>query len=225
MLADALAEGGWSVWWDPRIPTGKTYRQVITGALANARCVVVLWTQHSVNSRWVQEEAEEGLRKGALVPVMIGNLVEAPLGFRSIQAARLVESPAGLSSENRSVVEQLLADIADLIGPGPEALAPVPTITEPSSIIGLLHDQSEVSEQRDNAEAICTATDQPPSATPTVGLDLKVGAQGQHVESVAPTAPTRTEEGPQLKPETKGPAAAQSADWWLRSSAQSWRFS
>jgi endonuclease G len=39
--------------------------------LANCRAVVVLWSSISSKSEWVQKEAEAGLAKGALVPVLL----------------------------------------------------------------------------------------------------------------------------------------------------------
>lgn len=89
-LVAALQKQGWSVWWDPHILPGDTYRKVIQAALANARCVVVLWSQESIHSDWVLEEAEEGKKRKILVPALLED-VAIPLGFGSIQAANLVD--------------------------------------------------------------------------------------------------------------------------------------
>ena len=83
-IARALESQGWSVFWDLAIPSGRTWRAVISVALENARCIVVAWSSHSVNSTWVQEEADEGERRGILVPIFIQD-VTPPLGFRSVQ--------------------------------------------------------------------------------------------------------------------------------------------
>ncbi|HEX5021239.1 MAG TPA: toll/interleukin-1 receptor domain-containing protein [Candidatus Binatia bacterium] len=61
-LAALLEHEGWSVWWDRRIPAGRTWRSVLEGALDNSRCMIVLWSENSVNSPWVAEEAEEARR-------------------------------------------------------------------------------------------------------------------------------------------------------------------
>ncbi len=44
-LADALEARGRQVWWDRRIPAGRTFAQVITEALENTRCVIVIWSR------------------------------------------------------------------------------------------------------------------------------------------------------------------------------------
>lgn len=87
-LAGALEERGWPVFWDRTIPPGKTWREVISAALQDARCVIVLWSSHSVNSHWVLEEADSGLERNILVPAFI-EAVKVPLGYGSIQAADL----------------------------------------------------------------------------------------------------------------------------------------
>ena len=88
-LVEALQQKGWSVWWDRTIPPGKTWDQVIASALDKARCVVVVWSKESVASDYVKEEAEEGKRRGILVPARIDEVI-IPFGFRRIQAADLV---------------------------------------------------------------------------------------------------------------------------------------
>jgi hypothetical protein len=87
-LVDALEQRGCSVFWDRRVPPGQTWRSHIGDALNGAKCVIVAWSRHSVNSRWVAEEADEGLKRNALIPVLL-DAVDPPLGFRSIQAANL----------------------------------------------------------------------------------------------------------------------------------------
>ena len=88
-LAGALEHQGFSVWWDRQIPLGRSFDDVIEEALGGASCVIVLWSQKSVRSRWVKNEAAQALERGILVPALIEEVVP-PLAFRDIEAARLV---------------------------------------------------------------------------------------------------------------------------------------
>ena len=111
-LAETLQSVGWSVWWDRRIPAGLTWRIVLERELQHMRCMVVLWSQHSVQSDWVCEEAAEGRQLGRLVPVLIER-VRPPAGFREIQAADLVDWDGSRGSGS---LQRLLEDIERLIG-------------------------------------------------------------------------------------------------------------
>lgn len=66
-IVGVLEGHGWTVWWDRRIPTGKTWRSVIEDGIRDMRCMVVLWSRHSVGSEWVNEKAEEGRAAGKLL--------------------------------------------------------------------------------------------------------------------------------------------------------------
>ena len=116
-LVSALENTAWSVFWDRTIPAGKTWRQFIGAEIQGCRSVVVIWTQNSVNSEWVQEEAEIGKRRKILVPGLLDK-VEPPFGFGGIQAANLV----AWQGENLSpAFTRLVADIAVVLGPAPAA--------------------------------------------------------------------------------------------------------
>src|SRR5262245_49317863 len=117
-LATALAERGWSVFWDRRIPTGKSFDRVIEHELDAARCVVVLWSQHSISSDWVKGEASEGARRSILHPVWVED-VRIPLEFRRLQTARLVDWQPGVQ---HAEFDQLLADIGRTLATASSAL-------------------------------------------------------------------------------------------------------
>ena len=87
-IAESLMDLGWSVWWDPEIPLGQRYAEVIHRELLAARAVVVVWSEASINSHWVREEAEEGLERELLVPLKL-DAVKPPLGLRSMQMTDL----------------------------------------------------------------------------------------------------------------------------------------
>jgi hypothetical protein len=112
-LAGFLESIGWSVWWDRRIPAGRSWRAVLQEALKDMRCMIALWSRDSVESPWVAEEAEEARKLGkTLVPILIQR-VEPPIGFRTIQAADLVNWDG---SRDDPAAKMLIADLESLLG-------------------------------------------------------------------------------------------------------------
>jgi|JI6StandDraft_1071083.scaffolds.fasta_scaffold74431_2 hypothetical protein len=128
-VATLLAEVGWSVWWDRRIPAGESWRSMLEEALEGMRCMIVLWTAHSIESDWVFEEASEGRRQDKLIPVML-EAVRPPPGFREIQAADLTGWDGTAEFEGWRL---LLADLENMLGPPPAAIPKIATPPGPST--------------------------------------------------------------------------------------------
>jgi hypothetical protein len=118
-IAELLTRVGWSVFWDRSIPLGQEWRTFIDDAIESARCVVVLWSEHSVVSRWVVDEAEEGIRRGILVPVLIRQ-ARVPRGFRQYQYADLTDGDLSLSSPR---MQALVGEIRRIFDPRSTAQA------------------------------------------------------------------------------------------------------
>lgn len=111
ILADALANAGFSVWWDRDVPPGKTWHEVIGRELESAGCVIVLWSGESVKSRWVRDEADRAAARGCLLPVLVENIA-VPLGFGQIQAADLSSWRGDPKDSNFLQVLRALEDLA-----------------------------------------------------------------------------------------------------------------
>jgi hypothetical protein len=90
VLANALKSQGWSVWFDVGINAGEKWDKALEAALESARCVVILWSNASINSDWVRAEAESARIRGIALPIRI-NDVQPPIIFRTIQTPNLLE--------------------------------------------------------------------------------------------------------------------------------------
>ena len=118
-LAEALATHGWSVWWDRKIPLGKSFDEVIEKALGEAKCVIVLWSAVAVVSEWVRNEASEAKRRGILVPVFL-ETVDAPLAFRLLNGADLSDwEPATAHTEFDKLTERIREIVGKPLRPRP----------------------------------------------------------------------------------------------------------
>jgi hypothetical protein len=133
-LARALIDEGLTVWWDQSIPTGRGYAKVIAEALSNARCVMVVWSAQSIQSTWVQEEAEDGRSRSVLIPVF-KQVVTPPLGFRSLQASDL-STWDGDRADPR--FRRVMDDLSQHFG-----IAPPPKLPEATILAGQIPPETE----------------------------------------------------------------------------------
>jgi cellulose biosynthesis protein BcsQ len=108
-VAYALSAKGFDVFWDREtLLTGQSWRNQVESALDAADVVLVFWSQRSVSSAWVQEEAAEGLRRGILLPVLLDD-ANPPLSFRSLQALPLTQVSDAQIAQLAALVEHIAA--------------------------------------------------------------------------------------------------------------------
>ncbi len=115
-FAKTLETRGWSVWWDRNIPTGGSFNTVIRQELSAATCAIVVWSEQSVESEWVQAEASEAKKQEKYLPIKI-NQCEIPLGFTQRTYQTLVDWDAGVEHAGFS---RLLKDIERLVKSPPK---------------------------------------------------------------------------------------------------------
>jgi hypothetical protein len=87
-MVSTLEAEGFSVWWDHTIPPGQSWDSFIARGIKEAKAAIVVWSQNSVDSEWVKEEAQLARGSGKYLPVTIDG-GEPPMGFTRIQAASL----------------------------------------------------------------------------------------------------------------------------------------
>lgn len=132
-IADALEAEGISVWWDPEILPGTTFDEVIDRELEAANCVIVVWSEQSRASRWVREEANDGLERDVLVPVLIDD-VALPRGFKMVQTENMVDWAGDRTSD---AWQRIMLQVRALTGTEDASAgdgAPVPTAAPPLDV-------------------------------------------------------------------------------------------
>ena len=127
-----IDRAGFRVWWDALIPSGDRFSARIAEALEGARAIVVLWSVHSIDSVWVQDEAGWGRDHHRLIPISIDGSAP-PLGFRQLQCVNLAKG--GLRTTNPEMQRALRAIAEMLDQPHPE-FPRAPLVDRRTALIG-----------------------------------------------------------------------------------------
>src|SRR5262249_9411446 len=108
-IVAALESKGWAVFWDTQIPPGREWADYIEEHIRACPVVVVLWSPHSVKSRWVRLEADHGVDRNppALIPILIAETA-IPFAFRDVHAATFTSwSPGAKGPEFDALVASI----------------------------------------------------------------------------------------------------------------------
>ena len=115
-LAGALERLGHSVWWDRHIKGAAQFAAEIESALAKAEAVIVLWSQASIGSPWVRDEASAARDSGRLVPASLDG-AQPPMGFRQYQSVDLNGWKGRRSSKRFTALIEALDGVVAGCGP------------------------------------------------------------------------------------------------------------
>lgn len=88
MVDVELKKAGFSTWWDASLVAGDTWSDAIQAELRDAKCVVVIWSESSWRSKWVQAEALAGFGADRLVAARLDNVHLGP-PFNVVQTVEL----------------------------------------------------------------------------------------------------------------------------------------
>lgn len=92
LVARLRDEHGITVWWDSHLPPGERWDDQIERAMEDASTVVILWSEASIASEEVKDEAYYARDRGKALPVRIEN-VRPPYRFLRIQGLDLIHDP------------------------------------------------------------------------------------------------------------------------------------
>lgn len=125
-IKSMLEAAGISVWWDDMLEGGTRFLNTTEFHLENCAAVVVLWSEISVTSHWVSDEATRGRDRGVLVPVTIDGTMP-PLGFRQFQVLDLADADApSYAAEAQKLINAVAAKKATNGGAIPPTPTPAP---------------------------------------------------------------------------------------------------
>lgn len=128
-LARELEERGISVWWDTGLISGDDFRREIVRQIEQARAVIVIWSEASVQSDWVVSEATRARTQKKLVPVRHGTLplADIPPPFDILHTTDLADRAQILAALDRFGIATSSPPPSPV--PAPEPL-PFPQIRE-----------------------------------------------------------------------------------------------
>lgn len=130
-----LKNQGWVVFWDLEIPPGDNWRSWITQNIDDSRCLIVAWSEQSISSRWVLDEAEYAIEKEKpIFPVMLDHDIRLPLGLGQAQAVDLSQWD---KSADAPVATKLLKGLTRKLGlppVKPPPSKPPPPVELPDSL-------------------------------------------------------------------------------------------
>jgi hypothetical protein len=105
-LADSLVANGYQVWWDTELVGSDDFRDVIFEELTLAKAVIVVWSENSVRSKFVRDEAGRADHAEKLIATCKPgfDMQTLPLGFGGRHCHRVDELEQTLKALHRLAV-------------------------------------------------------------------------------------------------------------------------
>lgn len=89
-VAAALRANRYSVYYDIALEHGQEFADALDERIRAAKIVIVLWTDKSVQSKWVRREARFAAKHGKYHPVHVGD-IDLPMDLHGYHAVALSE--------------------------------------------------------------------------------------------------------------------------------------
>lgn len=113
LLVPKLKKLGYSVWWDASLLAGSDFSYEIETELNKAKCVIVVWSNSSIQSNWVRGEATYAQENNLLLPVSIEEVI-IPIPFNLIHTVDLssISLNADLPSNFQESIKKILKGVS-----------------------------------------------------------------------------------------------------------------
>lgn len=111
-LAHALTARDHEVWWDRNLGSGDAFRHTIEQQLKECEASIVIWSENSVQSRWVLDEADKAVGGEKLLPVSFDPNIIAPMGFGQFH---VMDFSAWGGAERSPELEELDTKITEIL--------------------------------------------------------------------------------------------------------------
>ena len=105
-----LEDNKFSVFWDRKNPVGTNFDKFIAKKLAEAKCIVVLWSQNSLNSDYIRAETAIGVERDIYCPILIDE-VDPPFPYGKLHAAKLFDWDGKTPTDQ---IDELLQRVSNL---------------------------------------------------------------------------------------------------------------
>jgi hypothetical protein len=113
-IIEALEQAGFTIWFDRQLHTGEDYRLQIQRELETSDLVIALWTQDSVRSAWVINEADAANSRGALISIVFGK-ARIPERFRWTVACTIRDRLSGPTRGEYLAINKAVRDGFDTV--------------------------------------------------------------------------------------------------------------
>jgi hypothetical protein len=128
-LAEAVKKQGYSVWWDDELPPHRSYSEVITEKIGEAKAAIVVWSGGSIGSEWVRAEADLARNQKKLIQTAIDDCMP-PMPFNQIQFASLADWNG---EDDHPGWNKVKGSLAALCGAGSDPRTPYPMPDSPQA--------------------------------------------------------------------------------------------
>ncbi len=107
LLDSHFESQGYTVWWDKHLEVSDAFTHEIQKQLAITRAVIVIWSENSIKSRYVNAEALYAYNNLILLPVRSNDLESnaIPTPFNAIQTALLDDQDAILDGVRKQLIK------------------------------------------------------------------------------------------------------------------------